>query len=194
MSTAESRLQGLRDWVVTVTQLADDQVVVSPFDGTRPSLPYATLQTVGPSIAPVHDEVHTDLDDDLADGDGAERVRGHRKTTYDLNVYGLTLGVDDLIEAVRHSMQSPSLREQMCAIGLQILDVGNPRDLSELVDTRHERRLQCEITVGYALQWTRTVATIEQVVFTGEVLSTATDAEGVEFVVEAGAAVPPETP
>jgi len=193
MSTAESRLQGLRDWVVTVTELADDHVVVAPFDATRPSLPYATLQAVGPSIAPVHDEAHVDLDDDLDDGNGIERIRGHRKTTYDLNVYGLTLGVDDLVEAVRHSMQSPSLREEMRNAGLQILAVGNPRDLSELVDTRHERRMQCEITVGYALQWTRTVATIEQVVFTGEVLNTP-DAEGVEFVVEAGAAVPPETP
>jgi hypothetical protein len=188
-TSAETRLQLVRTWVRDTTELADASVLVAPFDGQRPTLPYATVQMVTPTQSRQHDEVR--VLSTATDGTGTERTKAHRTATVDVNLYGLTLGIDDLAEWLRWSIQSPSVRATLRASGLQVLAISDPRDLSTLVDVRHERRIQLEVTIGWAATVDRSVAVIEAVEFTGEVRPGTTSAGALEFVVEAGEEVPP---
>lgn len=195
--SAETRLQALRAWVRQATGLPEARVVVAPFDGPRPALPYVTVQALLPTTAPQHDAAGVVQ---VGEGESAtwvEVVRGDRRTTFDVNLYSTTLDIDDMVESLRHAMQSPMRRKATLLGGLVVVGVGSPRDLSELVDTRHERRLQVEVTIAYAVRHTTAVETIEAVEAQGQALSSPGGASNsLVFTVAAGepVPVPPEEP
>jgi hypothetical protein len=190
--TIESQLQAAGAWLAHVTGLADDHVVIAPFNGTRPSLTYITVQLLGPSIAPQHDEVRV-----LQPAEGAEpgtatrEVRGYRTARLDVNIYGPTVTTYDLAQTIRLQLWSTSGQQKAAELGLQVLSIGDARDLSMLRDTRYEGRLQMELTLGWRVKLTETVATIEQVVLTSELVSSDDDTSPLEDVLEFGQAVPP---
>lgn len=141
--SAEQRLQDLRDWVVAVSGLADNRVLVAPVStGPRPALPYATLTPVGPSIAQgLTPETSVVEVDDVVQ----TRIVAHRRSVYQLDVYGPTSV--DIVEAVRMASDNATARASML-LGV-VVEVSDPRYMPEVRDTEWESRHMCDITVGW---------------------------------------------
>lgn len=190
--TIESQLQAARSWLAHVTGLADDHVLVAPFAGPRPSLTYAMVQLLGPSIAPQHDEVRVrDAGPDAEPGTALYEVRGHRTARLDVNLYGPTTTTYELAQTIRLHRWSRSGRQKAEELGLQVLAVGDARDLSMLRDTRFEGRVQMELTLGWRVKLVDTIETIDQVVVTSELASSDGDQAPFEDVLEFTVPAPP---
>jgi hypothetical protein len=144
LPTYEQRLQDVRDWLVSVTGLADGKVVVAPVtEGIRPALPYITLQAVGPSLQ-IGSTGETRLQTN-----GTRQTWAHRESVYQIDIYGA--GGADLTERIRIVIEEP---ERLALQYGELVDAGNPRDLSSLVDRAYESRWSMDLRVRWVSERT----------------------------------------
>jgi hypothetical protein len=138
-STYEQRLQDVRDWLVTVSGLPDGRVLVAPVShGIRPELPYITVQAVGPSI-----QMGSTGETRLATN-GTRQTWAHRESVYQVDIYG-GAGAD-LIERIRIMLDEP---ERPGLTHGELVDAGDPRDLSVLLDQAFESRWSMDLRVRW---------------------------------------------
>jgi hypothetical protein len=151
--TTETLRQAIREWLVQVTGLADEKVLVLRPGGPRQDLPYMTvrLATMGEKVG--QDET---VVIEAVGGEAAIRIQGERRSSVELEVYGKPWNgtdpgdnVEDFLEAVRSGFNDPLNQILADTLGIAVLDVGTTLDVAELLDTDFEERAQLEMTVGY---------------------------------------------
>lgn len=151
VNARESVLQGTRLFVIAATGLDPTKVLVDRGAGlVRPALPYATVQALTPGVAVGQDEVLHDL----LGTDGAQRewVRGHRRATVQVTVFGAE--APDYLEAVRTASSRPSKRAATttASYAVSICRVLTPRDATVELDTGFEVRSVLDLEVAYRLE------------------------------------------
>ena len=167
-STYEQRLQDVRDWLVTVSGLPDGRVLVAPVSqGIRPELPYMTVQAVGPSM-----QIGSTGESRVATS-GTRQTWAHRESMYQVDIYGAAGA--DITEHIRIMLDEP---ERPSLTHGEIVDAGDPRDLSTLLDQAYESRWSMDLRVRWVSARTSpgtVLASTEGTVEVGDTTITVTD-------------------
>lgn len=141
----ETILQAVRGWVQLATGLPSDRVIPADDAGVRPGLPYITVNLTTAGIGVGEDEEQFSG----ASGSLVSRVVGQRRATVTLNAYGRAGA--DLLEACQLTLRTPAVRAHLDAQRITVEDAGATMDVSELVDTRREKRFVKEFFLAYAV-------------------------------------------
>lgn len=161
-TATESVLQAVRGWVDTVcTDLDSAKIVVEPYTGTRPALPYASVMPIIGSRAVGEDWSQMDGTGASGTGPWGGHVYGQRETTMQVSLYGpgsLSRG-----ESLRVGMRNPTATRAAAAAGVVIANVLDVRNLSVEVDGTWEERCDVDITVRYHVLQAFTDGVIESV-------------------------------
>lgn len=143
-------------------------------NGTRPPLPYVTLQiTAGPGRIG-QDEIALTVDATAPAGqDLVMTHRGPRTITLSVNVYAdpVTTGASAPARAgaLADTLSLESVRDALRAAGLMVSTVGPVRDLTQLVDTAYESRAQFDVQLYARSEVSERTTFIETVDFTSEI-------------------------
>lgn len=159
--THEQVLQAARVFVISATGYGATSVVVAPYDGTRPALPYISVQLTSPGRASGQDESHQ-TSTSGSGGTFQQRVIGHRVALLTVEAFGA--GCFDAIEAVRTGIAIDSIRRAALAAGISPLDTSELRDLTQVIETGFELRAQVDLRVGYVVERTANESVIDTVV------------------------------
>lgn len=143
----ESLLQDVRAWVMLATSLPSEKVIPADDEGTRPALPYVTVNLTTYDIAVGSDETLYEVDDD---DELRARAMGDRRTTVALNAYGRQGA--DLLALCGLSLSQPVVVRLLDEkkIGLQPLT--GTQDISQLVDAVREKRFTRDFELTYGLE------------------------------------------
>lgn len=153
----EDAQQAMRRWLITTTGLPDERVIFANQNAPRPKVPYATVNArVATRRLGAFDEERL-----IDDEPGVIDRRGHRVVTASVNVFGPS--ALDLAEAAQDGLERYDVREQLEAAGLAVNDIGQLRDLTQLVETTLEDRYQFDAIFGIARATKETVGWIESV-------------------------------
>jgi hypothetical protein len=168
MATWAQIEQALRAWIMTTTGLHDSKVIFADQDAPRPvSGPFATIKgRLSRTRIGAFDEEAASEDDD------SDIIRTQRRRlTVSINL----IGTDalSLADDASDGLDRYDVREALDAVGLAVIDPGDVRDLTGLIETRHEERGQFDAVFHMVSQTTETVGWIEIV----EGTATYTDAE-----------------
>lgn len=150
MTVKSTILQGIRTWLKATsasTALTDYQVIPADDKGLRPTLPYLTVR-VGP-IGRVGEEeaIHTEN----VDGDPVVNQLGLRRSIVSVNGYGE--GAEEwLARAVLHLGTKAATDALDNGAGIVVVASFDPTDLSALVDTEIEARVQQDFEVFFELE------------------------------------------
>jgi len=132
----------------------------------RPQLPYTSIQTL--SIGAVIDDW-----DEFNDIDNESNVYGMREIIFSVNAYGIN--ADSEILRLQGKLQTQSVREVLRdKIGISIMSVGAPRDLSTLIDSGYEKRFSMDIVFnvnvedGSTIDDTGYFDTVSEIVWTNQ--------------------------
>ncbi len=150
MTVKSTILQGVREWLMATASsaaLTDYQVIPADDKGPRPALPYLTVR-VGP-IARVGEEeaVH----DKNVDGDPVVTQKGLRRSIVSVNGYGE--GAEEWLAQAVLCLGAKAATDQLdYGAGIVVVASFDPTDLSALVDTEIEARVQQDFEVFFMLE------------------------------------------
>lgn len=137
----------IRAWLVLAGVVggvpnADRAVIFAHQDGTRPPLPYLTINLIVPS-AQVHE------DEEWVDDEATPRhhIRGNRFATVSVNAYGAT--AYDWLDRAGLRLRAPTVKALNDTAGIAVQTLSEIRDLSGLRDQGTERRWQQDFRVDY---------------------------------------------
>lgn len=122
---------------------ADLKVIWANESGVRPKLPYVSLNFINPGMR------MGSKDNIEYAGDDAFQVVGQRSATLSVNAFG-----DEAIQQLmnfRDALETAEAMDYTREQQISIVPDGKPKDLSELVDTKIEKRAQLDLSVGYTV-------------------------------------------
>ncbi len=133
--------QALYDWA---TRITGGQAIFEYEAGTKPGKPFVSINVVGPMKPGFTDSVRG-----KNTGDKDFEQSGQRKFMVSINVY------DDLdaitwAQALQSSLDNPVEIAYFREADIGLGDAGDVNDLTEVLDTKYERRAQFDFTIFYA--------------------------------------------
>lgn len=133
--------QVLYEWATRVT---GGQAIFEYEAGTKPGKPFVSINVVGPMKPGFTDSVRG-----KNTGDKDFEQSGQRKFMVSINVY------DDLdaitwAQALQSSLDNPVEIAYFREADIGLGDAGDVNDLTEVLDTKYERRAQFDFTIFYA--------------------------------------------
>lgn len=161
-----------RDWVKENTGMA---VIFDNQNGPRPERPYICIGDVtGWRKVQMTDSFEAVAGDVF-------RVRGRRTKVFQVDCYGEVdgqLNPQHVLEALRDTIDDPMVVEKQFRQGYAIQDQGDPRDLTEVRDTKFEPRAMIEFTVAAEFSRDTRPGSIEKVDIEGHLGSQDRTIEG----------------
>lgn len=164
--TTEQATQAFRDWLVSVTELADTSVLIagSGGQGTRS---YVTLQEM----------TTQNSGQERRQIGGAHVIRGFRSSVFMVRAFSAgpeaatlpAVQARDYLERARLKRMDYASRLVARNLGIAIVAVGPVLDQTGLFGNRFETQASCEFTVSYVLDHTETPGDVTQIVATHEV-------------------------
>jgi hypothetical protein len=157
MATAkETILQAVRAWIKSVTGFADDKVIPhgDSGGGSRPAMPYLTVQVLGPGAGVGRGEaLHSVIP---STGQLQEMLRGHRRCTAQVTAYGTDAA--EYLEQLKLSLCSTTAQAAIAAavVGAEvgIANVLSERPGVRLRDTGYEDAGSVDFEVTYRIETT----------------------------------------
>lgn len=146
-SATETVLQAVRAWVDAACDLSTSSIVVEPYTGTRPTLPYASVMPIIGSRTVGEDWSQMDGTGASGTGPWGGHVYGQRETTMQVSFYGG--GSLGRAEGLRMAMRNPVATRAAASAGVVVANVLDVRNLSADVDGQWEERCDVDITVRY---------------------------------------------
>lgn len=146
MTSSERILQAFRQALVDTLEIDPGKVIPANDHGPRPMLPYITVNVTVPGAV-----VGTDADVLGVDDNGSPIVRtvGARRASVSVQGFGREAGqwLEDFVLGLWRAKAAAAWN----ALGMAVHPIGQPSDMSRLVDTRIEARWLVEFEVQYRL-------------------------------------------
>jgi len=149
----------LYDWAYAVT---NGTIVWQYGAGSKPGKPFVAMNLVGPRRTSFTD------DDVPAAGDLQFRQQGMREFTVTVNVYDDADAVT-VASMLQSSLDNSVYIDQLQGEGIGIGQVGGVSDLSQLLETKYERRAQFDFMIFVAFNEDYTQYVIEQAQVTNNI-------------------------
>lgn len=133
--------ENLYNWAILVVPSGTPVIFYEP-NAPRPIVPYVTLYLNSVTA------INQDWSSTEADSIGVINMKGDRQFTLQIQAYGndpLTL-----LENIRTSLQKQTVLDNLRASGIAFYESLTINDISELVDSKYERRAQLDILFGLA--------------------------------------------
>ena len=140
-------LIGTRAWLIEATGLPGGQVIPADDPGTRPPLPYLTIQIITSDVPDAWEERSYSVNEDTGDLDG--QIIGYRTGSIQVDGYGR--GAIDHLTTARLKLRATPIRRILRAHNLSTRKEGGIQDVSQLVDDEIEKRFTCDFAVSYAV-------------------------------------------
>jgi hypothetical protein len=131
-------------------------VIKANQNGPRPSLPYINMNVT--TITKVGQAETPTSTDEFGVGD----IKYNEDSSVSLQGFGK--GSNDILQALKNSLQKEDTRQYLNSCGLVIRDDSSITDISLLIDATIEKRYLLEIMFGWGQSDTDTVGFIENVV------------------------------
>lgn len=150
MATREEVIQAVRQWLAHTTGLALAKIIIGGDAGTRPAMPYITVQPLS-----IHARIGTDEIEYVDVGlTQTESGVGDRRGSVQVSGYGTSAA--DLLDQAALSVYLPTAQAVLTALGT---DVGiyrttAPLDRSQLRDTGFETSAVMDVFVTYRSETT----------------------------------------
>lgn len=144
----------LYDWASLILPLAVPIIFYHP-NSPRPDFPYITLHILS-SIS-----VHQDWSDNSTNNAGNLSMKGDRQFTLQIQAYGGD--VITRLESLRTSLQMQTVLETLREDGIVFYQSFQINDITELVDSKFEKRAQMDILFGIAQTYNDNVGFFEEV-------------------------------
>ncbi len=125
--------------------ISASKVIIEPFAGPRPVVPYLSIQSRGPIQSVSLTGSHTYSDDDT--------IVYSQLRTSDFMIQAFGDEALDWLERARLVLDDPSVQEYLETLGFSINDSGEVVDISALLDTNFEQRFALTITVSCRVAW-----------------------------------------
>ena len=150
-------LIAVRGWLLQATGLDGSSVRPADDSGTRPDLPYITIQTVLQGVEDGRPEKLPGLNglDEIV-----ENVRAELTGTVQLDAYGR--GGDQLLTIATMRLQTTAIQQYLAGQMITLEPTGGINDLSILVDNEIEKRFSRDLTLHYTLNFTDPVGGAEE--------------------------------
>ena len=147
VSIDDQILIGTRAWLIEATGLPGGQVIPADDSGTRPDLPYLTIQIITSDVPDAWSEQTFSIDEDT--GDLNEQIIGYRTGSVQVDGYGR--GAIDHLTTARLKLRSTQVRDITRAHNLGVRKEGGIQDVSQLVDDEIEKRFTCDFAISYGI-------------------------------------------
>lgn len=128
----------LYDWAVRVT---GGTAIHEYGDGPKPGKPYVVMNLIGPQKPGFTDSVRG-----VDTGDLDFEQSGDRSLNVSVNVYDDTDAIT-WAAALQSSLDNPVEIETFSKAGIGLGDAGDVNDLTEILETKFERRAQFDFTI-----------------------------------------------
>lgn len=156
----------IRTWIVAALNgtIPADKIIWEDENAPRPAPPYVALRVTAGPVRLGGDDAITHLT-----GDNFQ-LKGHRQITLSIK----TIGLHDMaaLSLVQNSVHKPTVHEGVLRpAGLAIARVEPPVDLSLLVESGQEPRMNMDVLLMFATTTTDAVGYISKVEFEGKVAS-----------------------
>lgn len=157
------------DFLVAATSQFPGLTVIEDMQGKpAPALPYVSFRFLVTSArVGAIDELRYDKDNDKWSSNG------ERSTTVSINVFAKNCG--EIMEAIQGSLDLPEVVDHFAAHNMAHYGEQGPVDLSALLETKYERRLQIDLFFRYGFSKDSNIGPIEQVQILGETKGQAQD-------------------
>jgi hypothetical protein len=154
--------QALYDWA---TPQAGLPVIWLYQKGPKPTKPFITLNIIGPQRVAGRDDFRVES------GGTGQVLEGQRKFNVSVNVYADD-GDDPISVAddLATSLQLPTVYELLHTKNIGVGEIRNVIDLSQLLDTKYERRAQFDFDIFVASNVIATTELIEQTIVENKIL------------------------
>lgn len=157
----DSAQSALYSWMKRETGLE----IIFPSQGKpRPKPPYGTIMFIGPTqrVGSI-DEIRPGPRDETGPSANNDTFRqtGLRTAVASLNIFGD--GANELMSALRDSLDRPDVVEEFQAAEIAHLDEAGPNDLTALEETLYRERSQMDLTIGMNIDLLTKVVPIESV-------------------------------
>ena len=140
-------LIGTRAWLIEATGLPGGQVIPADDSGTRPPLPYLTIQIITSDVPDAWEEkTHST---NATTGDLDEQIVGYRTGSVQVDGYGR--GAIDYLTTARLKLRATPVRNILREHNLSTRKEGGIQDISQLVDDEIEKRYTCDFALSYAV-------------------------------------------
>lgn len=146
-------LIAVRGWLIEALDLPADQIVPTDDSGTRPPLPYLTVQILTSDIPSAWDEKIRTVNE--ISGDLDENIIGRRTGSIQLDGYGRA-SYDHMTKAAL-SLRLTPIRSLLRASRLTVRAEGGINDISTLVDDEIEKRFQRDFALSYAVTFAEVI-------------------------------------
>lgn len=144
--------KALYDWAVRNSNYT---VVWLYESGPKPAKPFISLNLVGPHKIGTNDNLG------VPEGETELKIRGQRKFSVSVNVYGDTSTRQDASD-LQTSLDLPGEIETLNVANIGIGEIRNVIDLTQLLDTKYEHRAQFDFDIFTGSSLLAPVETIEQ--------------------------------
>lgn len=141
----------LFDWAKAASGLDDQQIMWEMDEGTKPTKPFIGLNLIGPRKVMGRDYLSVPDPDALPKE--SSMLQGAREFTVSVNVYAdpeNNVDVNQLATDLQTSLEIQQLADALSDAGIGVGEVGEPIDLSELLETKWERRAQFDFKINVA--------------------------------------------
>ena len=149
VSIDDQILIAVRAWLKEATDLPADQIVPADDSGTRPDLPYITVQIVSSDIPAGWDERVWSVNDITGDLD--QNIIGRRRGSVQIDGYGR--GAYDQLSQAGLSLRLTPIRRLLRNRKLSVRKEGGIQDVSQLVDDEIEKRFTRDFAISYAVTY-----------------------------------------
>ena len=150
----------MRSTIVTFLSTSSGVTVIEDQQGApRPAFPYVSFRFLRPATRVGGIDESTAVTDQHG-------IAGERTTTVSVNVYGIEAG--QIAEEILNSLDLPENIELFSAAGMAHYGESGANDLSALMETKYEKRIQFDLMLRYAFSKESSLSSIESVQLIGE--------------------------
>ena len=153
VSLDDQILIAVRAWLKEAADLDGDQIVPADDSGTRPGLPYITVQIVSSDIPASWDEKIQKINE--VTGDINENIIGRRRGSVQIDGYGR--GAYGQLSQAGLSLRLTPIRRLLRDRKLSVRKEGGIQDVSQLVDDEIEKRFTRDFAISYAVTYAEAI-------------------------------------
>lgn len=134
--------------------------VIEDLQGTpRPAFPYVSFRFLRMAT-------RVGAVDESTVNEDQHGIKGHRETTVSINVYGQQCG--EIAEMITNGLDLPETIDLFTAANMAHYGEEGPIDLSALLETKYEKRIQMDLMFRYGFSKDSAISSIEQVDVLGQ--------------------------
>lgn len=160
---------GTSQAVCTKTTLQTYQAVPAIFAdqaAPRPKPPFLTVRLL--SVVPVGQDEIREIDPDT----NIATIGGQRRLAVSVNAYGS--GATDYLAQALASLNKVTVQEYLRAAGLAVCRIGTSQNLTAMLETEYEERVQADVTFNLAENVEDDLGIIEKVEYEGDLTNGST--------------------